>query len=220
MKKITKLFLVFILAIAGIGALSACSKQDSKSYDPGKTVKKTLTTKTFSRIKANLEISDVTIRSGKSFKVLYHGGSKLKPEVKINNGTLIIDQKKKMPSTISTSATKLTIIIPAGKLNNLSVENDAGDISIIKANVVRKAKLEADSGDINITNSKIARADIETDSDDINISHTPFDGYDLEADSGDIDFFDKNVENGSFKKNAHAQHLLKAESDSGDITIQ
>ncbi|WP_297817978.1 DUF4097 family beta strand repeat-containing protein [uncultured Lactobacillus sp.] len=218
MKKLTKLLFLAIVLVSGL-TLTGCNKNAARSFDPGKTVKQTITTKSFSKVKADLEISDVVVKSGKSFKVVYHGASKLKPNVKISNGSLIIKQDKDLPSTISTSATRLTIVVPQGKLESISIENDAGDVDLIKGNVSKKVNIEADSGDLNVSDSQIYQAKLESDSGDITVSHTPFDGYKLEADSGEIELFDQNAENGTLKKNIHATHILHAETDSGDIAV-
>lgn len=219
MKKYIKYIGSILLVVCAAIGLVGCS-QEAKSYNPGKTIKQTLTNKAFSNIKAELEISDVVIKTGKSFKVIYHGGKNLRPNVSVSNDTLTIKQDKDLPSTISTSATRLTIIVPNGKLSRINVENDAGDISLSKISANSLTKLEADSGDINISNSKLANTHIEAESGDINISNSPFDGYKLEADSGDIDYFNQTIENGSLKKNTQARNILEAESDSGDIVIE
>lgn len=81
-----------LLAIATIGCAAYYTRVSVGSgwHKSGNKVVKTLATKEFTSIKADLDLADLDIKTGKEFKVSYEGHQHFTPTATVKNGQLTL----------------------------------------------------------------------------------------------------------------------------------
>lgn len=119
---------------------------NSGSKSGGAAVTKTLSTESFTSIKTKIGISDLKIKEGNDYKVVYHGHKNIIPTVKVNNGELTINQKN---TSVSFSGADKVIIIVPKKLKNINIQTDEGDIKIGELTAL-SGQIESSEGNIDV----------------------------------------------------------------------
>jgi DUF4097 and DUF4098 domain-containing protein YvlB len=94
------------------------------------------------------------------------------------------------------------------------VKGDSGDITLRLAGRQSRVWAHTDSGDVEATLSADRAVDAWTDSGNVAVN-VPGGDYavDADTDSGDVDLYGIN-------RNDHAAKLIKARTDSGDVTLR
>ena len=161
----------------------------------------------FDSIRIDASVLAVTIEAGSTYHVTYDCESRLAPELKVDDGTLIIKQPdNRLPNTQSTHC-ELTIAVPADiTLNVLEAQTDVGDIdiSVVEAET---ASLQADVGSINIRDCSFAFTNAEADVGAITFENCTMDDGEMSADVGEIRLTDCTFSN------------LELSGDLGDIIV-
>lgn len=236
-------YLVLTFGFVLVLTLTACqneNKSESNNVQEGKRITKTFSEKSFNSISANMRLSDLTIKSGRKYAVVYRGPDKIIPKISVKNDQLTIKQTHKVATTVVEENSKIIVTVPANKLKELKLKlasgdltvnnikslaqvemsTQEGDLEINNSVITRSAKCTSDEGDIEIENSRIQSATLDTQQGDIDIAASPFKGYDLKTTHGDIEYLTKVFNVKSFQKNTSAENLLKARSYNGEISIE
>ncbi len=140
----------------------------------------------------------------------YSGEKKLKPEISLENGKLVITQKGSNVRIygIPTSFNKPELNIVLGndvKLDELEIKSNAGDINldgisadyfygdfsagnvIVDNSTFRKFEIDTDAGNIQIDDSGIKIVKIDTDAGNIEISNTKLEDVEITSDFGNVE---------------------------------
>lgn len=233
---ITLLFTILI-------TLSGCRFIPHHYTNLGPTIKETMTWQNFNKIDANVNLLDFNLQASNHPKVVYHGGKKIKPLVKVRDGKLIIRNHHHFSININSSEDNyLTIYLPKKQLTKIKVNTDDGDITSYGKVNAKKLALHSDDGDINANSFNVVNGSISSDDGDVQIdqlsSVTGFkatssdgdisikkcnaSGVDLKSDNGDVTYRRHNYnddDGGSYQHNLHSKNVLTANSDDGDIRV-
>ncbi len=154
---------------------------------------------------------NITVADGSGLiSAEYSGEKRLKPEISLENGKLVINQKGSNFRFygISTSFNKPVLNIVLGsdvKLEDIEIKSDAGDINMdginsdyfygefSAGNVIvdnctfRKFEIDTDAGNIEIDNSDMKIIKIETDAGNIEIKNTKPEEIEVNTDFGNVE---------------------------------
>ena len=162
-------------------------------------------------LKINADALEVNFRTGDGeglISVDYTGPKKLKPEVTLENGKLVINQNPSgfNVNSFNFSGPKIEIVV--GKdvnLDNFEMKIDAGNIKLsgIKADYLygeisagnieiddctfRKVEFDVNAGNYNIRDTEIETLRIDTDAGNVEIRDTKLTDVEIEADFGSVD---------------------------------
>lgn len=162
-------------------------------------------------LKINADALEVNFRTGDGeglISVDYTGPKKLKPEVTLENGKLVINQNPSgfNVNSFNFSGPKIEIVV--GKdvnLDNFEMKIDAGNIKLsgIKADYLygeisagnieiddctfRKVEFDVNAGNYNIRDTEIETLRIDTDAGNVEIRDTELTDVEIEADFGSVD---------------------------------
>ena len=199
-KQIFLITLLFTILVS----LSGCQFIPHHYTNIGPTIKKNMTQQNFNEIDADVSLLDFNLQVSDHPKVIYHGGKKIMPIVKVRNGKLIIrDHHHVLININSNENNYLTIYLPKKQLAKIKINTDDGDIQIKDLRSLAGFKATSSDGDISI---KICDAS----------------GVDLNSDDGDVIYHRHNYNNddgGSYQHNLHSKNVLIANSDEGDIKV-
>jgi hypothetical protein len=116
-------------------------------HKAGNKVVKTLSTKEFSSIKADLDLADLEIKTGKEFKVSYEGHQHFTPTAAVKNGQLTLSQP--IHGSYHCSGTeRVTIVVPE-KLKRVDIRTEEGDVNI-SGTAASGYDLATDEGDLTV----------------------------------------------------------------------
>lgn len=237
-----KRILLISLLLTILVSLSGCRFVLRHHTNAGPTIKQTITRQNFNEIDANVSLSDLDLQVSDHPKVIYHGGKKIKPMVKVRNGKLIIrDNHHFLININSNEDNQMTIYLPKRQLTKIKINTDDGDINCYGQVKTKKLALHSDDGDINADSFNVTNGFTSSDDGDIEIKHLrSFNGFkatsddgdisikncnasgvDLNSDDGDIIYHDHNYgdDDNSYKRNLHSKNVLIANSDDGDIRV-
>lgn len=238
-----KRILLITLLLMILVTLSGCHFIPHHYTNVGPSIKETMTQQNFNEIDVNVNLLDVELHASNHPKVVYHGGKKLKPIVKIENGKLTIRDHHHLLININNNEDNyLTIYIPKKQLDKIKVNTSDGDINCYGQVKTQNLALHSDDGDIdadsfNVTNGSISSDDGDlqikrlhslagfkatSDDGDISIKKCNASGVDLSSDNGDIIYQGHNYsddDDDSYKHNSHSKNVLIANSDDGDIKV-
>lgn len=210
-------------------------------HKAGNKVVKTLSTKEFSSIKADLDLADLEIKTGKEFKVSYEGHQHFTPTATVKNGQLTLSQP--IHGSYHCSGTeRVTIVVPE-KLKRVDIRTEEGDINVEKLATIageihssdgdvtlrqvtteKELKIAADEGDVNLHDLTLQNGlSVYADEGDVNISGTAASGYDLATDEGDLTVHGRDVSGDDashYLKDTKSKNVIKVSADEGDITIK
>ena len=161
----------------------------------------------FDSVRIDASVLAITIKASSTYHVSYDCESRLAPELKVDEGTLIIKQPdNRLPNTRNTHC-ELTIAVPAYiTLDILEAQTDVGDINISKV-AAETTSLQADVGSINIRDCSFAFTNTEADVGSITFENCILDGGEMSADIGEIRLTDCTFSN------------LELSSDLGDVIV-
>jgi hypothetical protein len=231
-----------LLAIATIGCAAYYTRVSVGSgwHKSGNKVVKTLATKEFTSIKADLDLADLDIKTGKEFKVSYEGHQHFTPTATVKNGQLTLSQP--IHGNYRCSGTeRVTIVVPE-KLKRVYLRTDEGDINVEKLltaagevhssegdvtlrnlTTEKQLKIATDEGDVNLHGLNLQNGlHVYSDEGDVNIINTAAGGYDLATDEGDITVHGHDVSGDDashYLKNTKSKNVIKVNTDEGDITV-
>lgn len=238
-KQIFLITLLFTILVS----LSGCQFIPHHYTNIGPTIKKNMTQQNFNEIDADVSLLDFNLQVSGHPKVIYHGGKKIMPIVKVRNGKLIIrDHHHVLININSNENNYLTIYLPKKQLAKIKINTDDGDITCYGQVKTQKLAFHSDDGDINadyfnVTNGSVSSDDGDiqikdlrslagfkaTSSDgDISIKKCDASGVDLNSDDGDVIYHRHNYNNDdgcSYQHNLHSKNVLIANSDDGDIKV-
>lgn len=139
------------------------------------------------RIEIDGNVFNLTVTQGNSVSVAYDGIDKLKPEVKLKNGTLSIKQPKKNVNIKNLSDVKcdLTITVPKEGINAMSVSLDMGNIDMTGV-IIGRLDIDADMGNIEGSALTVQNASFDADMGNIKIKSFDFKDLSANADMGNI----------------------------------
>ena len=171
---------------------------------------------TLSEIILDIDLAEVSIKTGDEFSVHYSVPEVLEPNVELKNGTLEV----KSPSTnnihFNFGDMKLDnfiiITIPEdSELARISMDIDAGDIDLDDLDV-SKLQLTVDAGNIQLDNITSNRMEIEADAGNIEIRKSDVENLNIEVDAGNVELYDSTI--GTFTAEVDAGNI-----ESHDCTI-
>lgn len=227
---------LMIIGFCGHGANSIGFKEGRPVIV--KSVQRTLSSnKRFNQLQLTTTTADVTIKTGKQFKVTYSGESQRLPQLSLKNGILTIKQREQYGVFISNdSDDHLTITVPRGTkiggqlttdgdlditgvdLQNATVKVD-GDASYHHL-TVNGGQTKLTSGDFTSHNVTFRnRYTIKNEDGDNQIDNSRADGFVLRTVDGNNKL--DGVDHGSqeMSQNAGAQNVLYLINKDGDNTV-
>ncbi|RVU71461.1 MULTISPECIES: DUF4097 family beta strand repeat-containing protein [Lactobacillus] len=238
-----KRILLITLLLTLTFTLTGCRLGLHPHTNAGPTIYRTLTKQNFNEIDANVSLLDFKLKPSDTSKVVFHGGKKLTPQVKVKNGKLIIREKHHFLITINDNQENLlTIYLPRQQLKRIAIDTSDGDITSngkIAANKldlssddgditadflqVNKGSVSSDDGDLQINRLR-STAGFKADSDDgdITINNSNATGFDLSSDDGDVTCRGHNYDDdagGSYQHHRRSKNVLIAHSDDGDVEV-
>lgn len=237
-----QIFLITLLFTILV-SLSGCQFIPHHYTNIGPTIKKNMTQQNFNEIDADVSLLDFNLQVSDHPKVIYHGGKKIMPLVKVRNGKLIIrDHHHVLININSNENNYLTIYLPKKQLAKIKTNTDDGDISCYGQVKAKNLILNSDDGDINADSFNVINGSIDSDDGDIQIQKLhSISGFKAISDDGDISIKNCNAsgvnlssgdgdvtyrhhnynddDGGSYQQNLHSKNVLIANSDDGDIKV-
>ena len=153
----------------------------------------------------------------------------LKHSVIVEDNTLLIqisDARKWYEYVgINFNIPKITIYIPKGNYDDLSIKSSTGDIKIAKDFVFKSVGINTSTGDVDNYASSLDFIKINTSTGDISVKNVFANMIDLSVSTGDINITNTNCKNFISRgdtgriilKNVIATEKLLIESDTGDV---
>ena len=176
----------------------------------------------FDSIEINGYVAGLEIQTGKYFHFYSnYNRSQLRPEYKIENGTLKISQNP-FKTTVGNNTCNLKITVPAStKLNTITIKVNVGDIEITDLHCI-DINSTTNVGKIKISNVDFTNAEVKT-----NVGEVLFkqiDGIEdfnveLETNVGEITVYGNNYHK-NFKQKAKTSNHIKAKTNVGEIRIK
>lgn len=174
------------------------------------TSRRTLTKKSFNRVKVTATTADVVIKEGTDYNVQYTGRRSANVKAQVSDDQLTVTQTpasrtKHFNFSWSSSTNRIVITVPKGsQLTKLTVKNNA-DIDLQKVRLAQ-GQVKTTAGDLSVNNCRLNGGTLTTNSGDLEIDRTNLRAVRLKTDSGDIDLNRVKVNGG------------KADLASGDFT--
>lgn len=241
MKRAIYLLMITVITIACviIGTIHHIGGGNGISIGSGDVVSDQCTLIAFDSINVEADVMELTVKYGKDYAISYSCTESLVPEYEVEDGGLVITQKKTGLSLGNTKC-QVTVTIPEEKeLQSVYMYVDVGDVTMEDIDTVMLTA-ELDVGDLNIRNVQSETVTITCDTGDIDIENAEFVHLDICADVGDInvqsaknldgysfdmkcDLGDINV-NGEGCGNEHNQGgsegSVSVQSDVGDVEVR
>jgi DUF4097 and DUF4098 domain-containing protein YvlB len=179
--------------------------------DSGSKTDQTEKLGTFTKVKAELDIMNLTIQTGKEYSISYSCPQKLIPVYSISDdGTLTIKQKGGYISGYHGQECKVTIVVPEKtSLEKLDVNVDAGNL-ILSGITAENVDIEADAGNVKMENASLGKVVSSVDAGNLTMSDTAFDSLDAESDAGNVTLSGIDSVN---------EYSIQASTDLGKVTI-
>lgn len=185
----------------------------------------------FKNISIVTDTADIEFIPSKDLETLIvcNENKNLKHSVIVEDDTLLIEindtRKWYEYIGISFNTPKITIYIPEGDYDALSIKSSTGDIKIAKDFVFKSVGINTSTGDVDNYASSLDFIKINTSTGDISVKNVFANIIDLSVSTGDINITNTNCKNfisrgdtGSvILKNVIATEKLLIESDTGDV---
>ncbi len=169
----------------------------------------------FSSISIDSDTTDVVLvpSDNQECKVVCYTEKNIEHTVKVANDTLNInvdDQRKwyEQISVITLSSSKITVYIPSGEYQSLTVNNSTGDVKIPDNFSFKNVNIDVSTGDINCKASVLENVKIDTSTGDVELYNAAAKSIDISTSTGDVIL--GNVANGG---------SVSIECDTGDATL-
>lgn len=179
-------------------------------------ISKTVSLEDFDNVNIDLNVMDIEIEEGSEASAYYECSKEMYvPEINVENGTLVIRQKKNKKFNISNFGNircKMLLTVPTGTdLKDFTLRNNTGDV-IINGIECDEFKLEADTGDIKLTDCESDKTDIDNDTGDVKLIDCLLGICEIDGDTGDI-----KLSNCDF---APATGNISIANDTGDVDVE
>lgn len=202
-------------------------------------IEESATLEAFDSIVIDAAVMDLVVKEGSAYGFDYRGTKNLVMSYKVDDGNLVITQKKK-GNMIENNSAVLTLIVPADTqlermdigidvgdidMNNLKVkimdaDIDVGDIEV-ESTVFDEVIIDSDTGDVDLSSSSFTRLDIVTDVGDVEVDSSIDISeytYDLKTDVGEVEV--GTGEYGRKYKQDGKNGEITIHGDVGDITVK
>ena len=184
----------------------------------------------FENIKVDASASDVRISYGDGFSWRYEGDSALKPDVKIDGNTLVVNENNDIRFHWGDWNTdcKTTITIPEGtKLDRITVDSSAGNL-LMKDVAANRIDAELSAGNVNLKNITIDTAVFDLSAGNFNVDDSDITDLQFECSAGNAILKDITFEKLTADMSAGNLQIQSAvnldvadiEADSTDLHIQ
>ncbi len=166
----------------------------------------------FDSISAQVGIMDVTVAAGDEFRLEYKVPAKSKPEIYVENGTLVVEQKGQRERWFSLGngfkEHWLVLTVPEeNALNMVDVVSNVGDVSLSGISA-RDVKADCDVGDVKMEACVCDAVFVESEVGNIDLKGCGLGDFFAGTDTGDINVQDCEAAPAQF------------ESDTGDICVE
>lgn len=207
---------------------------DSSKYD----IEESTVLEPFDSITVDGAVMDLVIKKGSEYALDYKGTKSLQLSYGLDNGKLVITQKKK-GDILNTNNAFLTLTVPAEvQLERADIGIDVGniDMSNLKVNVLEadidvgnieaadsafdELIIDSDTGDVDLNNCSFTRLKIENDVGDVEIDSSKDISeytYDLKTDVGEVEVGAEEYGR-KYKKDGKDGEIV-VRGDVGDITV-
>lgn len=139
----------------------------------------------FTNVEVQVNVLDVYIQSGDKYEVNIECDERVKPELEINDNTLILKSLKNVKNLPSDIKNVCYITVPVDtELGSININSDVGDVQIdnmLAQNII----LTVSVGDVIVNGSDIKTCDIEASVGDVTLTDTKFDNIQAQVDTGD-----------------------------------
>lgn len=196
------------------------------------------TLESFERITVDADVMDFIVKEGSAYALDYQGAKNLVMSYRVDNGELVITQKKKNGMIGNNEATLIVTVprdaqftsvnldIDVGdidlkemKVSYLDADIDVGDVTVEKANM-EQAVIESDTGDIKLKACAFVNLDISSDVGDVEVSSSADISkytYDLKTDVGEVEVYAGDYGRKYYQEGENGKIIVRA--DVGDITV-
>ncbi len=208
------------------------------SSNSNTAIEESATLESFERITVDADVMDFIVKEGSAYALDYQGTKNLVMSYRVDNGELVITQKKKNGMIGNNEAT-LILTVPAdaqfAKVNLdidvgdidlremntsfLDADIDVGDVTVEKANI-EQAVIESDTGDIKLKGCAFVKLDISSDVGDVEVSSSADISrytYDLKTDVGEVEVYAGDYGRKYYQEGENGKISVRA--DVGDITV-
>lgn len=196
------------------------------------------TLEAFERISVDAAVMDLIVKEGTDYSLDYHATENLVMSYHVENGKLIISQKKKGSMNGINNAV-MTLTVPAEtQLERMDIKVDVGDVNVMDLDIVNmdvdldvgdttierttleKGVIDGDTGDVELKDSSFVNLDISSDVGDVKV-HSSIDisgySYDLKTDVGEVEVGAAEYGKKYFKDGEMGKIFIHG--DVGDITV-
>lgn len=143
-------------------------------------------TEAFDSMDLDLDVGDLEIVAGDSYQIQYDYPKKSEPDIKVENGRLVVTQKQKFKRHLYNNY-KMIITVPKDpEMKSLDLDMDMGSAELTDV-YAKNLTVEADMGSIEIDNSEFGVIDIAADMGSITLDNVIFSQGSCEADMGSIE---------------------------------
>ena len=171
----------------------------------------------FDEIEILSDISDITFTLSEDgmCRVLCHEREKLKHEVTVEDGRLIIREEDTRKwydyiSFFSFGDARVTVYLPKAQFDALTVSVDTGDIRIPKSISFDHVEIKTSTGDVNVHGSaRMERIQITTSTGEIEIENVLCAEIILKTSTGDVEL-----------RNTVADAFLQVQTSTGDVEFE
>ncbi len=184
--------LVIFLCGVGLTAYGVTAQKEALETLPTET----FNAEEIKKIDIDVRASSVEIKPSPDDKihVTYKDAAFCKYTHTVKNGELKIECSDVIPhisfgiSFGVTTSSKVVLLVPDYMTASIDVELDAGSFSIKDVTVAGNISVESDAGAVTLENVNGVRASVQTDVGSIKIKNCNFDAFNSESDVGSIDF--------------------------------
>lgn len=198
---------------------------------------------TYNCIKIEGDTFDINVYAssdGKN-KVEYKENSKIKVDIKVEDGVLVInqvDERKFYDKLFSFGGYEIDLYLTQNTIENLIINNSTGDINVASgftfegvtiecntgdvkflSNVLNDLKIVSNTGNVEIKNSDIGgRADLEVSTGDINIENVKAGALNIKVSTGDTRLLNTSISN-DFNMTGSTGNLFFERFDAANIYV-
>lgn len=149
------------------------------------SIEESATLEAFDRITVDAAVMDLIVKEGSTYELDYRGTKNLVMSYQVDNGALVVSQKKN-GSMIGNNSAVLTLTVPADtQLESVDIGIDVGDIDLKGMNV-NAMDADLDVGDMTIEKTVFDEIVIDSDTGDIKLNNCSFVNLDISCDVGDV----------------------------------
>lgn len=143
-------------------------------------------TEAFDSMDLDIDVGDLEIVAGDSYQIQYYYPKKSEPDIKVENGRLVVTQKQKFKRHLYDNY-KMIITVPKDpEMKSLDLDMDMGSAELTDV-YAKNLTVEADMGSIEIANSEFGVIDIAADMGSVTLDNVIFSQGSCEADMGSIE---------------------------------